>query len=223
MDRISLRSLRTASSPRVSREIPVLLVEHDIDRVFALADRVTVMNEGRVLVDGTADDARSSRAVQEIYIGTGTAKLAARARGHEGGDTGPALLTVDCVQTYYGKSHILREASLVAHEREIVALLGRNGAGKSTLLKTIIGIARASGGRITLGGDDLHDLPASGIARLGIGYVPQGRALFAGMSVRENLELGRLKRRGGTGVAWTDEKILEFFPRLAPRLDTPAD
>jgi branched-chain amino acid transport system ATP-binding protein len=208
---------------RISREIPVLLVEHDIDRVFALADRVTVMNEGRVLVDGTADDARGSRAVQEIYIGTGTAVLAATARGHEGRDTGPALLTLDRVDTYYGKSHILREVSLVAHEQEIVALLGRNGAGKSTLLKTIIGIARASGGRVGLGSDDLHNLPAAGIARLGIGYVPQGRGLFAGMSVRDNLELGRLKRRAGTGVAWSDDKILEFFPRLKSRLDTPAD
>jgi len=208
---------------RISREIPVLLVEHDIDRVFALADRVTVMNEGRVLVDGTADDARRSRAVQEIYIGTGTAVLAASARGHGGRDTGKALLTLDRVDTYYGKSHILREASLVAHAQEIVALLGRNGAGKSTLLKTIIGIARASGGRIQLGDDDLHDLPAAGIARLGIGYVPQGRGLFAGMSVRDNLELGRLKRRDGTGVAWSNAKILEFFPRLKSRLDTPAD
>ena len=101
---------------RISRDIPVLLVEHDIDRVFALADRVTVMNEGRVLVDGTADDARSSRAVQEIYIGTGTAVLAATPRGRGGRDKGPALLTLDRVDTYYGKSHILREASLVVHE-----------------------------------------------------------------------------------------------------------
>jgi ABC-type branched-subunit amino acid transport system ATPase component len=208
---------------RISREIPVLLVEHDIDRVFALADRVTVMNEGRVLIDGTAEEARSSRAVQQIYIGTGTAALAASARGDHRTDADPELLTVDRVQTYYGKSHILREASLVAHEREIVALLGRNGAGKSTLLKTIIGITRASAGRIALGKSDLHDLPAAAIARLGVGYVPQGRGLFAGMSVRENLELGRLKRRGGAGVAWSDEKILEFFPRLRPRLDTPAD
>ena len=208
---------------RISQEIPVLVVEHDIDRVFALADRVTVMNEGRVLVDGSVEDARSSRAVQDVYIGTGTAELVAGVPRREAGDTGQALLTVDRVQTYYGKSHILREASLVAREREIVALLGRNGAGKSTLLKTVIGITRASGGRITLGADDLHDLPASAIARLGVGYVPQGRGLFAGMSVRDNLELGRLKRRGGSGVAWSDEKILEFFPRLAQRLDTPAD
>ena len=208
---------------RISRDIPVLLVEHDIDRVFALADHVTVMNEGRVLVDGSADDARDSRAVQEIYIGTGTAVLAATPRGHGGGDTGPALLTVDRVDAFYGKSHILREASLAAHEKEIVALLGRNGAGKSTLLRTIIGIVRASGGRIALGSDDIHDRPAAEIARLGVGYVPQGRGLFAGMSVRDNLELGRLKRRDGTGVAWSDDRILEFFPRLKSRLDTPAD
>jgi ABC-type branched-subunit amino acid transport system ATPase component len=105
---------------RISGEIAVLLVEHDIDRVFALADRVTVMNEGRVLVDGTAGDARGSRAVQEIYIGTGTAVLAASTRPRRGRHR-KALLTVDRVQTYYGKSHILRDASLVAHEREIVA------------------------------------------------------------------------------------------------------
>jgi ABC-type branched-subunit amino acid transport system ATPase component/ABC-type branched-subunit amino acid transport system permease subunit len=207
---------------RISAEIPVLLVEHDIDRVFALADRVTVMNEGRVLVDGTVADARGSRAVQEVYIGTGTAGIVAKARTRDDG-TGADLLNVDRIDTYYGKSHVLREASLVAREREIVALLGRNGAGKSTFLKTIIGITRASGGRISLGSEHLHALPAAGIARLGIGYVPQGRGLFAGMSVRDNLELGRLKRRGGAGVAWTNEKILEFFPRLASRLDTPAD
>jgi len=207
----------------ISRDIPVLLVEHDIDRVFALADRVTVMNEGRVLVDGTADDARTSRAVQEVYIGAGTAALVAAARGHAGRGTGPQLLMLDLVDAYYGKSHIVQRASLVAHEREIVALLGRNGAGKSTLLKTVIGIVRAGGGRIVLGSEELTGRPAAEIARLGIGYVPQGRGLFAGMSVRDNLELGRLKRRHGAGVAWSDERIFAFFPRLKSRLDTPAD
>ena len=208
---------------RISQDIPVLLVEHDIDRVFALADRVTVMNEGKVLVDGTAEDARQSRAVQEIYIGTGTAVLAATPRGHDGADIGTALLTLAGIDTFYGKSHVLHDASLIVREREVVALLGRNGAGKSTLLKSIIGIARAADGRITLGEADLRELPAAEIARLGIGYVPQGRGLFAGMSVRDNLELGRLKRRTGTGVAWTNEKILAFFPQLRTRLDTPAD
>ena len=208
---------------RLSADLPVLLVEHDIDRVFALADRVTVMNEGTVLVDGTAADARDSKAVREIYIGSGTAALAAEARGHAERVGGPRLLDVEHVDAFYGKSHIVKDASLAVHEREIVALLGRNGAGKSTLLKTIIGIVAAQSGAIRLAGTDVAGRPAAANARSGIGYVPQGRGLFAGMSVRHNLELGRLKRRDGEGVAWSDDKILEFFPRLRARLDTPAD
>ena len=208
---------------RISSDLPVLLVEHDIDRVFALADRVTVMNEGNVLVDGTASDARQSQAVREVYIGSGTAALAAKPRGQAERAGGPLILDLDKVDAFYGKSHIVMGASLKVHEHEIVALLGRNGAGKSTLLKTIIGIVTAQGGRILLAGDDLAGRSAAANARSGIGYVPQGRGLFAGMSVRHNLELGRLKRRKGEGVAWSDAKILEFFPRLRARLDTPAD
>ncbi len=208
---------------RISADVPVLLVEHDIDRVFALADRVTVMNEGRVLVDGTADDARHSQAVREVYIGSGTAALAAKPRGQAARAGGPLILDIEKVDAFYGKSHIVMGASLEVHQNEIVALLGRNGAGKSTLLKTIIGIVTAQGGRVVLAGDDLAGRTAAANARSGIGYVPQGRGLFAGMSVRHNLELGRLKRRAGEGVAWSEAKILEFFPRLRERLDTPAD
>jgi ABC-type branched-subunit amino acid transport system ATPase component len=206
----------------ISRDIPILLVEHDIDRVFALADRVTVMNEGRVLVDGTAADARNSSAVQEVYIGAGAAARKVVVRG-DASALRPPLLTLERIDAFYGKSHIVQSASLTLREGEFIALLGRNGAGKSTLLKTIIGIVRAGGGRITLGDEELTALPPAVIARLGIGYVPQGRGLFAGMSVRDNLELGRLKRRSGSGTAWSDERILTFFPRLKSRLDTPAD
>ncbi len=213
---------------RIAADLPVLLVEHDIDRVFALADRVTVMNDGKVLFDGNAADARSSHAVREIYIGSGTAALAATARGSAERATAPALLTLDAVDAFYGKSHIIKNVALTVHEHEIVALLGRNGAGKSTLLKTIIGTLPPAHGTIALGDLPLARLPAWQIARLGVGYVPQGRALFAGMSLRDNLALGRLKRRqraGDTqsGVAWSDDKIIEFFPKLAARLDTPAD
>jgi ABC-type branched-subunit amino acid transport system ATPase component len=190
--------------------------------VFALADRITVMNEGRVLIEGNAEEVRGSETVQQVYIGSGVSALAARARTHAG-SAGSVLLALDRVDTFYGKSHIVRGASLSVREREIVALLGRNGAGKSTLLKTIVGIARAGGGRITFGDSDLTALPAAQSARLGVGYVPQGRGLFAGMSVRANLELGRLKRSAGTGAVWSEDKILQFFPRLKNRLDTPAD
>ena len=206
---------------RISAEIPVLLVEHDIDRVFQTADHVTVMNEGKVLVDGTVEEARSNDKVREIYIGSGAAALAAKPRASAAEPT--PLLVVDKVDTFYGKSHILNAVSLDVHEHEIVALLGRNGAGKSTLLKTLVGIAAPEAGAITLAGEETARLPSAEIARRGIGYVPQGRGLFAGMTVADNLALGRLKRLTGNGVHWEDGRIVEFFPRLAERWRMPAD
>jgi len=205
----------------VSADIPILLVEHDIDRVFQIADHVTVMNEGEVLVDGTVDDARRNAKVREVYIGSGASALAARPRASAAVPT--PLLVVDKVDTYYGKSHILNGVSLDVREHEIVALLGRNGAGKSTLLKTLIGIAPPEQGAITLGGERLSGLPSANIARRGVGYVPQGRGLFTGMTVADNLALGRLKRQTGNGIHWDEEQVLQFFPRLRQRWRTPAD
>lgn len=206
---------------RLSADVPVLLVEHDIDRVFKLADHVTVMNEGRVLLDGTVEDARSSPKVQEVYIGSGAAHVAAKPR--ETAARPEPILTLDDVHTYYGKSHILNGVSFTVHQNEIVALLGRNGAGKSTLLKSLVGIAPAARGSVRLAGEELVGRPPAEVARLGIGYVPQGRGLFAGMTVAENLELGRLKRRTGNGIHWDLERIFDYFPRIRERLDTPAD
>jgi ABC-type branched-subunit amino acid transport system ATPase component len=205
----------------LSADIPVLLVEHDIDRVFRLADRVTVMADGEVLVDGTVEDARTDAKVQAVYLGSGADAVAAKPRPSAARDT--PLLGVEEVHTFYGKSHILNGVSFSAREGEIVALLGRNGAGKSTVLKTIIGIAPPASGRIALGGDVISGLPSDAVARRGVGYVPQGRALFAGMTVAENLALGRLKRLTGAGRHWEEERVLEFFPRLKQRWTTPAD
>ena len=205
----------------MSRDIPVLLVEHDIDRVFALADTVTVMNDGEVLVDGTVDDARNSPQVQAVYIGAGSHALASVVRASAAMET--VLLRLHNVNTYYGKSHILRDVSFEVKDNEIVALLGRNGAGKSTLLKTVVGITPPAAGDILLGADVLSGRPPAEITRRGVSYVPQGRGLFAGMTVAENMELGRLKRRNGAGVFWDDEKIFEFFPRIRQRWHSPAD
>jgi branched-chain amino acid transport system ATP-binding protein len=123
------------------------------------------------------------------------------------------------------ESHILNDASLDVREGEIVALLGRNGAGKSMLLKTVAGLVPAASGRIDFRGADIVRCAAPDIARRGIGYVPQGRGLFAGMSVRENLALGRLARKtdGRDGVVWDEERILHTFPRLKERLNVAAD
>ena len=199
----------------LSADIPVLLVEHDIDRVFRLADRVTVMADGAVLVDGSVADARDDPKVQAVYLGSGTAAIAAKPRTSAAATD--ELLVMKGVNTFYGKSHILNDVDLTVRKGEVIALLGRNGAGKSTLLKTLIGIAPPSSGRIALAGQELAGLHPDRIARLGIGYVPQGRALFAGMTVAENLGLGRLKRRTGAGIHWDESRVLEFFPRLKER------
>jgi branched-chain amino acid transport system ATP-binding protein len=206
---------------RISSDVPMLLVEHDIDRVFQIADAITVMNEGQVLVDGTVEDARLSPRVQEIYIGSGAATVAAKPR--ESAVEPAMLLTASHINTFYGKSHVLVDVSFDVHQHEIVALLGRNGAGKSTLLKTLTGISRPASGSITLDGHEIAGRPSHEIARLGIGYVPQGRGLFAGMTVGQNLELGRLKRETGHGVRWNLDRIFEYFPRIRERIDTPAD
>ncbi|MBY0363815.1 MAG: ATP-binding cassette domain-containing protein [Phreatobacter sp.] len=205
----------------ISGDIPVLLVEHDIDRVFQIADHVTVMNDGDVLVDGTVEEARSSERVQAVYLGSGAHAVAAKERASAA--TAETLLTLDRVNTFYGKSHILNDVSFDVKTGEIIALLGRNGAGKSTVLKTITGIAPPATGTVTLAGDVLSGLPADKVARLGVGYVPQGRGLFAGLSVKDNLMLGRLKRLTGAGRHWDEDRVLAFFPRLKERWSTSAD
>ena len=206
----------------VAANIPVLIVEHDIDRVLGLSHRVTVMNQGEVLMAGTPSEVRCDRRVQEIYTGSGIPPVTSGASTAAPGET---VLRFDRVNAFYGKSHILHNATLDVREGEIVALLGRNGAGKSTLLKTLAGLVTPSSGTIEYEGIDIATLAAPDIARAGIGYVPQGRGLFAGMTVRENLALGRLARKtdGSHGVVWSEEQILDYFPRLKARMDIAAD
>ncbi len=225
-----LAGLAAAERERVSRlvttiasNIPVLIVEHDIDRVLAMSHRVTVMNQGEVLMSGTPDQVRTDQRVQEIYTGHGTPLVTGRTA--QASRDRALVLDFEKVNAYYGKSHILLDASLQVREGEIVALLGRNGAGKSTLLKSLVGLLPPARGRVVFNGCDIAGMSAPDIARLGIGYVPQGRGLFAGMTVVENLALGRLARPtdGKTGVVWTEEKILEYFPRLKDRMNVAAD
>lgn len=211
----------------ISKNVPVLIVEHDIDRVLALSDQVTVMNEGTVLMSGTPDDVRKDARVQQVYTGTGTPTVTGRSTGQNNGQSNGSetVLHISGINTFYGKSHILNDTALTVHRGEIVALLGRNGAGKSTLLKTISGLVPAKSGSIQFNGQDLVGMNAPDIARLGIGYVPQGRGIFAGMTVGENLSLGRLARstQSDTGIIWSEEKILATYPILQERYDTDAD
>ena len=215
-ERISvlIRSLTT--------QMAVLLVEHDIDRVFDMADRVTVMNEGKVLVEGDSETVRNHPEVQRVYIGSGHAKLVMQRGAREQAADRP-LLTLDGVNTFYGKSHILHDVSLTVRENEVTALLGRNGAGKSSTFKSILGIVTPASGKVSFAGDTISGLSPERIARLGIGLVPQGRRLFPGLTVAENLRLGGLSRQRGDGVIWDQEKIFSYFPRVRDKLHTHAD
>jgi branched-chain amino acid transport system ATP-binding protein len=121
-------------------------------------------------------------------------------------------LTAEGLHTYYGKSHILQGVSLAAAEGKITALLGRNGAGKTTTLRSLMGLTPAREGRVTIFGKDTTHWPPFRIAASGVGYVPEGRRIFANLSVEENL-LVPLERGG----PWTIERIYELFPRLAER------
>ncbi len=225
-----LAGLAAAERERVSRliqtiaqNIPILIVEHDVDRVLSFSHQVTVMNQGEVLVTGDPETIRHDRRVQEIYTGTGTP--AVEGRSATPASERPLLLRFDQVDAFYGKSHILDKASLDVREGEIVALLGRNGAGKSTLLKTLMGLVAPASGTIDLSGRVISGLAAPDIARMGIGYVPQGRGLFAGMTVAENLALGRQARPtdGRSGIVWDEDRIFEFFPRIRERMHVAAD
>jgi branched-chain amino acid transport system ATP-binding protein len=207
----------------IAAGVPVLIVEHDIDRVLGFSQAVTVMNQGEVLMSGTPEAVRADRRVQEVYTGSGTPPLSPRETASAGERT--SLLRFARVNAFYGKSHILHDATLDVREGEIVALLGRNGAGKTTLLKTLIGLVQPASGAIEYAGRAIAGMPAPEIARMGIGYVPQGRGMFAGMTVAENLALGRLARAtdGRDGIVWSEEKIFEYFPRLKERLHVAAD
>ncbi|KRS13768.1 urea ABC transporter ATP-binding protein [Roseovarius atlanticus] len=129
------------------------------------------------------------------------------------------MLELHGVNSGYGAAQVLRDLSLRVEAGEILCLLGRNGAGKTTTMQTIMGLLPLMSGRITLDGQDIGSLPPHEVPRAGIGYIPQGRRLFAGLSVAQNLEIGLQVRGAGKDVL---EEVLDLFPRLRERMDQPA-
>jgi branched-chain amino acid transport system ATP-binding protein len=125
------------------------------------------------------------------------------------------MLQVSAINTWYGDVHILRDLSVSVAAGEVLCMLGRNGAGKTTTLKAIMGLVRPRSGSIRLDGVELTRLPAHEVPRQGIAYVPQGRRLFAELTVAENLEIGLMAR--GHGQA-TLERALALFPILRERM-----
>lgn len=131
-----------------------------------------------------------------------------------------SALTVQGLNAFYGRAHILFDVSLSVGKGEVVALLGRNGAGKSTTLKSIVGLVADARGTRDLNGQDISSQPSYRIAQAGLGYVPEERRIFTNLTVMENLEVGRQPPRAGA-PEWTPERLFELFPNLAEMRDRP--
>ena len=126
------------------------------------------------------------------------------------------LLEVNEIETCYGSSQALFGMSLSVQQGEFTTLIGRNGMGKTTTIKSIMGLLRPRGGRISFGGRDLHGMPAYRVAQLGLGLVPEGRQVFPNLSVRENL-VATANNRARAADPWTLDRVYALFPRLRER------
>ncbi len=132
------------------------------------------------------------------------------------------MLKIDNIDVYYGAIHALKGISLEVNQGEIVTLIGANGAGKSTTLRTISGLLKPKNGSITFMGKNIAGVPAHQIVREGISQVPEGRRVFAEMTVMENLDLGAFVRKDKAGIQKDLKTVFELFPRLEERRNQSA-
>src|SRR6185312_4624744 len=140
-----------------------------------------------------------------------------RGAGGRMSTNGTPLLELDDVHTFYGTIEAIKGISLTVNEGEVVTLIGANGAGKSTTLRSIQGINKPKRGRILFNGEDIVGRPPHEIVRMGISQSPEGRRLFARMTVLENLEMGAFQRTDKSGVSEDVARVFDLFPRLAER------
>ena len=187
-----------AAVAALPRDVTVLLIEHDMDLVFSFADRISVLVNGALLVEGPPDEVARDPAGQGGLSRRGRRCLR-------------TCLCIEGLRAGYGEAVVLPDMSLRLAESQVLALLGRNGTGKTTLINSIVGVTRRFGGTIALGGRDITAMRPDQRARAGIGWVPQERNIFRSLTVEENM----------TAVAqpgpWTVAKVYEMFPRLKER------
>ncbi|WP_371743653.1 ATP-binding cassette domain-containing protein [Herbiconiux sp. SALV-R1] len=196
-----------------------MIVEHVQKVVHSLADRVLVLNWGSLIAEGTPAEVTADEEVGRIYLGSGrqapTEGLSVRERGEHAPREG-ARLELAGVSAHRAGITALDGASIVIEPGEIVTVLGANGAGKTSLTQAISGLLPASAGSIRWNGEDITAVPAHRRARLGIAHCQEGRKLFPGLTVAENLELGafgtdRAERRRRL------ETVYEIFPVVRDR------
>ncbi len=128
------------------------------------------------------------------------------------------MLELNDLNVHYGAVHALKGVTLKVDSGKIVTLIGANGAGKSTILKTISGLVRPSSGGVVFLGRDISSLPAHQIVKLGVSQVPEGRIVFANLTVKDNLELGAYVRKDSAGISADMDKVFKLFPRLKDRI-----
>ncbi len=188
----------------------VLLIEHDIDRVLALSDRITVLHQGRVIADGKPAEVANNPDVVTAYLGAEriiAPRPPSDAESQEAAAHKP-ILEIQHLRAGYAGSVVLEDIDLVVHEGEAVALLGRNGVGKTTTLRAVTGSIRSSAGRILLDGAEITNAPTYAINQRGISLVPEGRRLFPNLTTLDNLRIAA--RPGGASL----EEVFTLFPKL---------
>jgi ABC-type branched-subunit amino acid transport system ATPase component len=194
--------------------LTIILVEHDMELVMGVSTHVVVLDAGAKIAEGPPQRVAAEPAVLEAYLGIGEG--ADRARRRAVSPRAAPSLSVRALSAGYGAATIVHDAALDVAEGEFVAVLGANGAGKTTLMRALSGLTRPIGGEVRFLGERIDQLAGDRIAQAGLILVPEGRQIFPGLSVIDNLRLGAYARTSVHEASMIEE-LLERFPALKAR------